>query len=307
MKIRNVTVVGLGALGTMYAHYLSEHMDGELRIAADSKRISKYREQGVWCNDKKCDFSYVSYDEAVEPADLIIFSVKFGQLKEAAAASVRHVGSSTIILSTLNGIVSEEVIGERYGMDKVLYCVAQGMDAVKIGNRLKYSHIGTLCFGEKKNDTLSPRVRAVAEFMDEIGLPYEIPKDMDKKLWGKLMMNTGVNQAAAAFGTDYGGLQREGEPRRVMIDAMREVMALSAKKGIDLGESDLSYWLSVLDTLAPKGKPSLAQDVDAGRKTEVELFAGTIIKLGKEYDMPTPANDFLYERIREEESRYKDR
>ena len=307
MKIKNVTVVGLGALGTMYAHYLSEHMDGELSIAADMRRIEKYRAQGIWCNDQKCEFNYVPYDEAVKPADLIIFSVKFGQLREAVKAARNHVGDDTIILSTLNGIVSEEVIGEYYGMDKVLYCVAQGMDAVKVDNKLKYSHIGILCFGEKRNVTLSERVKAVAEFMEEIGLPYEIPEDMDKKLWGKLMMNTGVNQAAAAFGTDYGGLQREGQPRRVMIDAMREVMALSLKKGVDLGEDDLSYWLSVLDTLAPEGKPSLAQDVDAGRKTEVELFAGTVMRLGKEQGIPTPANDYLYERIREEESQYKDR
>ena len=56
-----------------------------------------------------------------------------------------QVGRDTVILSVLNGITSEAVIGEALGMEHVLYCVSQGMDAVKLGNELPYSHMGQVC------------------------------------------------------------------------------------------------------------------------------------------------------------------
>lgn len=89
-------------------------------------------------------------EEVCEPADLLIIAVKFNGLNEAIQSVKHHVGKKTLIISLLNGITSEEIIGEAYGIEKVLYCVAQGMDAVKVGNRLTYDHMGMLCFGEKE-------------------------------------------------------------------------------------------------------------------------------------------------------------
>ena len=66
---------------------------------------------------------------------------------EASVPMVRNqVGKDTVILSVLNGITSEAVIGNILGMEHV-YCVAQGMDAVKMGNELTYSHMGQICIG----------------------------------------------------------------------------------------------------------------------------------------------------------------
>ena len=86
-----------------------------------------------------------------------------------------------------------------------------------------------------------------------------------------------------------------------MIAAMREVMALAPYEGIRLTEEDLSYWLSLLDTLAPEGKPSMAQDIEAGRDTEVELFSGTVCRLSQLHGLHAPINERLYRAIREME------
>lgn len=185
----------------------------------------------------------------------------------------------------------------------MLYCVAQGMDAVKDENKVDYKNMGMLCFGEKDNTVWSDKVTAVADFFDSIDLPYEVPKDMDHRMWGKFMLNTGVNQTVAVFSTYYGGIQVDGEPRNVMIAAMREVIALSQKVGINLGEPDLEYWLDVLAQLNPLGMPSMRQDMAASRKTEVGLFSGTAIALGKQYQVPTPINEWLYQKVQEMETK----
>lgn len=305
-EIRTVAIIGLGALGIMYGHHLSRVMPFEwLRIIADRGRIQKYESEKVYCNGEQCRFNYVSPEEdTVEPADLVIFAVKYPDLTEAVEAVRKQVGDDTVILSTLNGITSEEVIGRTYGMEKMIYCVAQGMDAVKEGNRMTYVNMGILCIGDLEPGIISSRVQRVADFFNRVGIPYEVDTNMRKRLWGKLMLNVGVNQTVAVYEGTYETIQREGPARETMIAAMREVMALAPQEGVILTEDDLRYWLALLGTLNPAGKPSMRQDLEAGRPSEVELFAGTIIELGKKYRLPTTVNQLLYDRIKEIESHF---
>lgn len=304
MKIKTVSIVGLGALGTMYAKHFSDRLSkNDVRVIANQNRIRKYEKSGIYCNGRCCDFNYVLPENEQKPADLLIFCVKFNQLQQAIVDTKHQVGEHTIILSALNGISSEEIIGKKFGMERMLYCVAQGMDAVKNENKVDYKNMGMLCFGEKDNTVWSDKVTAVADFFDSINFPYEVPKDMDHRMWGKFMLNTGVNQTVAVFSMNYGGIQADGEPRNVMIAAMREVIALSQKVGISLGESDLEYWLDVLAQLNPLGMPSMRQDMAANRKTEVGLFSGTAIALGKQYQVPTPINEWLYQKVQEMETK----
>ncbi|MNN20371.1 2-dehydropantoate 2-reductase [compost metagenome] len=299
MTIKKVSIIGLGALGILFGHQLLKKMPkADLTIIADQARIDKYEKEKVYCNGEPCEFHFVTPDESCEPADLIIFTVKFDGLQEAIKAVKNHVGDQTIILSALNGITSEEIIADAYGREKLLYCVAQGMDAVKEGNQLTYEHVGMLCFGEREPGVISEKVKAVASFFDEMEFPYEISTDMRHRMWGKFMLNVGVNQTVAVHDSNYGGVQKEGQARDTMIAAMREVIVLSEKEGIQLTEADLSYWLSVLSTLSPAGKPSMAQDIEAKRFSEVELFAGAVLASGEKYGVPTPVNQELYDRIR---------
>jgi 2-dehydropantoate 2-reductase len=214
------------------------------------------------------------------------------------------VGEKTIILSALNGITSEGIIGETYGIEKLLYCVAQGMDAVKEGNQLTYDHMGMLVFGEKESTTISPRVQAVDSFLECMELPHLVDLNMNKRLWGKFMLNVGVNQTVAIMEGNYETVQKDGLARNKMIAAMREVMFLSTLEGIPLTDEDLNYWLRILGTLSPEGKPSMRQDMEAKRYSEVELFAGTVLKLGKKYGVDTPVNQELYQIITNQESQY---
>ena len=88
-----------------------------------------------------------------------------------------------------------------------------------------------------------------------------------------------------------------------MDSAMREVMLLAQAQGIDLNEGDIKNWHDVLSNLSPDGKTSMLQDVEAGRKTEVEMFAGKVIDLGKRLNIPTPVNEELFQKIRSIERR----
>ncbi|WP_100486269.1 ketopantoate reductase family protein [Sporolactobacillus pectinivorans] len=304
MEIQTVSIIGLGALGIMYGKHLTDRIGKEsVKIVADKKRIERYRAEGVYANGEKCDFQYADKDQIGEPADLLIFSVKYGGLESAIESAKNQVGKHTIIISLLNGISSEKKIGEAFGTDKVLYCIAQGMDAVKQDNRLTYENMGWLSIGEAGNRE-SEKVKALAHLFDAAEIPYDIPDDILHHMWSKLMLNTGVNQSVAVFETNYGGVQKTGKPRDTMIAAMHEVVQVAEKEGVRLTEDEIDHWLEINAKLNPDGMPSMRQDTKAHRKTEVELFAGTIIALGKKHGIETPVNDFLYHRIKEIEAAY---
>lgn len=304
MAINKISIIGLGALGIMYADFFTGRMpQGCVSIIADEDRIRKYKETGIFSNEKKCSFYYEKPDENSIPADLLIVAVKNYGLEQAMKTMAPFVGSNTIIISTLNGVTSEEILAERFGKEKVLLCTAQGMDAVKQGNRLTYKHLGYLSIGTEDGSS-GRQLEETAEFFDKMQFPYKIVPDMKRQLWNKLMLNVGVNQVTAVYQTTYGGVQKYGEPRRMMIEAMNETARVAAAYGINLSEQDVDDWLKLVDGLNSEGMPSMRQDVLAQRKTEVEQFAGTIIRYGKKKNIDTPVNRILYERITAIENNY---
>lgn len=255
MEIRTVGIIGLGALGLMFGHQMQQHLpEGSLYVLADARRIACYRREGFSSNGEAATFQYIQHGRKTAPMDLLIFSVKATDLDRALADAQCAIGPETIVLSLLNGITSEAHIKAAYPACHVLYSIAQGMDAVKVGNQVRYGNMGMIAFGEEDGSP-SAQVDAVAALLQKAQIPYERPADMRRRLWGKLMANVGINQTSAVYGVDYGGLQRPGEPRDMMLLAMREVLAISEKMQTGLTEEDFQYWLSVIDRLTPAGVP----------------------------------------------------
>ena len=104
------------------------------------------------------------------------------------------------------------------------------------------------------------------------------------------MVNVGTNQASAVMRAPYGVFQSSPNARALMEELMREVITLAKVTGVQLFEQDLEDWYAVLDTLSEQGKTSMLQDMEAGRKTDVEIFGGKVVELGKIHGIPTPVN-----------------
>jgi 2-dehydropantoate 2-reductase len=107
------------------------------------------------------------------------------------------------------------------------------------------------------------------------------------------MLNVGVNQVSALLRATYGDFATVPEARELTRAAALEVVALSAREGVALSAADVDRIFPILAGLAPAGKTSMLQDVEAGRKTEVEIFAGAVVALGRRHGVPTPVNEVL--------------
>ena len=310
--IENVAIVGFGSLGAMYAACFGAAMGPErVFVVADAARTERYRAEAATFNGEPIRVTYLTYEEAaeraaVQPFDVVLYAVKYGALPEAIEQSSPLVSLDTAVISVLNGITSEEVLAERFGWDRVLLCIAQQMDSRKVGAVVTAGCVRVMAVGVRDPEDAAQRANLarVTEWLAAVEQPFIVPADIQHQLWGKLICNVGVNQACAVYDCCFNGIHVPGEAREAMIAAMGEVAAVGRACGIALTDDDVAYWLDIIDHLNPAGMPSLRQDVLARRPTEVELFSGTINRLGAAHGIPTPQNERFYAAIKELESSF---
>ena len=296
--IKRIAILGAGAMGGAYAAMLDTVSEFETMFVARGTRAERLAQGGLVVNGQKLLLPVVGPDEAPSPADLIIVALKHHHLADALPDLAPLVGDRTTIISIMNGLESEEVIGVRYGREKMLLAISVGIDAVREGNRMTYSNPGKLLFGEPSNTEISPRVLRVQKAFERAGIPHETPADMVRTLWWKFMINVGMNQASAVMRAPYGIFQTSDEARALMATLMEEVITLAQASNVNLAANDIANWLEILQTLSPAGKTSMLQDVEAGRPTEVDIFAGKMVALGRKLGIPTPVNAALLNIIR---------
>lgn len=297
--IEKVTLIGLGAMGSFFAPRLQAGLGpGNFRVMAEGERRRRLETEGVTLNGVNYHFPIVEPKEIGDPADLVIMAVKDMGLEQAVRDISNQVGEKTQILCVMNGIESEERLAAVYGWEHVLYSFMRVSIAMDRGVADFDPNSGFVHFGEKHNETYSPRVEAVKELFDRCGIPYKINRDMLKGLWFKFMANVGENMTCALLGIPFGAYRTEESANIIRRAAMREVAVIAQKKGIDIGEAEIEKQEKVVKSLPVGNKPSTLQDLERGRRTEVEMFSGKVIRLGEELGVDTPVNRVLYHGIK---------
>jgi 2-dehydropantoate 2-reductase len=291
-RIQRVVLCGAGAVGSAYAARLHDLDPAGLAVVAGGERRARLEREGITVNGRRIPLRCVSPGEPAPPADLLLVAVKQHHLAAAVEDVRSAVGDRTIILSLLNGITSEAVLGDAFGPARVLPAFVVGNDVVRDGASTRYSRIGRLVFGAPSNDPADPRVVAVKDLLDRAGIPAVVPADILREQWWKFMLNVGVNQVSAVLRAPYGAFAL-AEVQDLTRRAALEVVALSAREGVALAPADADGIFPILATLAPDGKTSMLQDVEAGRKTEVEIFAGAVVERGRRHGVATPVNEVL--------------
>ncbi len=303
-EINRTAVVGMGALGLLFGQRILDTLGGSsVTYLMDSERLKRHQKDTYTINGQEKTYHMEAFSQAA-PYDLVIVAVKSGALAETIEQMAPAVNEDTVIISVMNGITSEEHLAERYSRAQIIDCVAIGMDAMRSGTDLVYSQMGRLQIGAS-DASQQPYLDRLTAFFDRASMPYELMPfgKIREAMWYKFMLNVGINQACTAYETDYGHAT-EGDICEEMIRAMQEVVDIAGKKHISMPADGIESAIRIEKTLNPTSYPSMRQDAEAHRRTELDLFAGTVIALGRETGVPTPVNEKYFRMIREVESRY---
>jgi 2-dehydropantoate 2-reductase len=296
--IENVIVIGLGAIGSIYAAKLQQYDPNCVRVLVDPERLERYQSNGIVMNGVRHNFEYVTPGDNLPKVDLILIATKADGLPDAIDAIESFVYDETIILSLLNGVTSENQIAERYGWDKVLHAYFIGHGSTRVGNAIKFDGVGRIVFGEANVQGESPRVQKLRRFFDKAGIDYDLPDDILFAQWCKFVINVGINQVSAVLHATYGDFQRSSRVYDLAIGLMQETVLIAAQVGIRNVEAILPWCENFILNMPSEFKSSMLQDIEAGKKTEVEMFGGAICALGEQYGIPTPQNALFVTLIR---------
>ncbi len=292
--MKNILIVGLGAIGSIYAKIFEESDDINLKILVDNSRLARYTEQGRIINDTRYDFSYIAPEAKNFRADLILISTKNSGFQFALENIQDFIDENTVILSLLNGIESEERLRKKYPKVNILKSFYVGAASMRQGNSITYHNIGDIVLGaENKNE--EEALKKVCGLFSGCNIPHKITENINYEFWKKLMLNVGVNQVSGAYRADYGKIKKTPKLLGLIKKLMQEVIELSWACNINLKQEELDAAFDVILGQNDNAQTSMLQDVISGNKTEVELFAGTIIRLGKKYNIKTPENKKIYQ------------
>lgn len=289
--IKNVLICGLGAVGMTFACKIQKALPECLKVLVDIERLKRYSQNPPKMNGEEKFFDYVLPYETDYKADLVIIATKMDGLGTALANLRNFVGENTIILPILNGIEAEEKVAEVYGWDKVLYGYFIGHSAMRVGNSVVQDGVGKIVFG-------GASAASVAEFFSRVGIDFDNPENIKYAKWLKFSLNVVSNQSSCILKMTFGDMQKSERFQEFARNIVREVMELARLEGVEGWENLEEDFIKALFMMSEDGKTSMWQDVEAGKKTELEIFAGTVLKLGAKHGVPTPYNQVMYEMIR---------
>ncbi len=296
MEIRKVAVLGAGAVGSYVIWGLSEKKGVELGVIAEGARAERIRSQGCAINGRVYRPQVWTPQEA-RGADLLIVALKYGSLPGALDSIRTAVGENTTVMSLMNGVDSEEIIAEQVGGQHVMYSL------IKVASHREddgyhfdpESTIG-IVFGEKSAPFDTERIRAVSELFADTGIHFRSTEFIREEIWSKFRLNVCNNLPQAILGAGV-GCYRDSEHMKAISEGLRrELEAVAAAKGIDISKADASSTRG--SAVPPSARYSTLQDLDARRHTEIDMFSGALVRMGRELGIPTPYNEYTFHMIK---------
>ena len=293
MKIQTVALLGAGAVGAYFIWGLSEKLGENFCVVAKDERKECLEKEGLIINGKQYALS-VKEPKEVKDVDLLLVSSKQDALKEALEDIKTVVGENTIVISLLNGVTSEEIIGNAIGMEHMLYSVMR-IASVRKGNEITFSPENTagVYVGEKGIEEPTERVLAVEELFKHTGIRYNFVKDIVKDMWIKYSGNIAQNLPQAILGVGFQAYKDSSHVQKIARQLWKEVSQVANAKGIPLQEEFMLF-----QGVKPTARFSTLQDIDAGRHTEIEMLAGEMMRMGEECGIAVPYCAYTYHLIK---------
>lgn len=230
--------------------------------------------------------------------DLVLLTVKAYDTRTAAEALAPY-GARSLFLSLQNGLGNEETLAE--AVPRVLGgTTAHGVTFVRPGE-VHHAGVGETLVGPIQGATLQ-EAETVATAFQESGMACEATSAIGVELWRKAIVNACINPLTALLRVPNGALLSTTELHPVVEGIAEEGVSVAQKHGVDLKAPDVLERVWAIVQATAENRSSMLQDLERGRRTEIDAINGALVAQGGAAGVATPVNALLAHLVRSQET-----
>jgi len=299
-----IAVVGAGAVGGYFGGLLAR-AGAPVSMIGRPPFVEAVRKNGLFLDtlqfEEKVRVEASTEIGAVRGAEVGLFCVKTTNNAATARAISPLLSKDALVLSMQNGVDNVEQIRAAAAIDalpSVVYVAA----SVPEPGRVKHVGRGDLVVGPKNE-----KPERVAELFARANVPCRISENVEGELWTKLVWNCALNAVSALGHAKYGQIAGSSDARKIVEAAVHEVLAVARAAnihppGLEDPDAALAGALKIATQMA-EALSSTAQDMNRGKRTEIDSLNGYVSRRGAELGVPTPVNHALYALVKLAEGR----
>lgn len=288
-----------GALGGYFGSLLARAGE-EVTFIARGAHLEEMRTHGLTVKttafgDFNLQVKATDNPAEVGHADLVLFCVKSYDTDAAAELIQPIVGPDAVVLALQNGINNEERIARVVGSEAVIGATAYASSVIESPGVIARggSGPGRIVLGELAGGT-SPRTEQLQNVLQHSGINAEIHTDIRVELWQKFLEICGLSGVGTLTRLPIGPIFSCPETSALLRVTMEEVAAVAQACKVTLPENCVDKEMAFLGSRVPSVRGSMYYDLASGRRLELETLNGTVVRLGREHDVPTPYNFVIY-------------
>ncbi|OGP93908.1 MAG: hypothetical protein A2157_16800 [Deltaproteobacteria bacterium RBG_16_47_11] len=233
---------------------------------------------------------------SVGKADLVIFFVKTYDTEVAVSDALVLEKEDTIFLTLQNGLGNEEIICQKIDRKKVMLGVT-GHGATLLGpGHIRHAGRGKTFIGELDH-RITDRALRMTQMLCDAGIETEVSSNIHDHVWGKLLVNVGINALTALTGFKNGQLLDYSESARLMEKLVSEAAEVARRKGVHLEEDPIEKVRKAIEA-TKENRSSMGQDFDHRHKTEIDAINGAVVREAQPLGIPVPFNQAVTDLVR---------
>jgi 2-dehydropantoate 2-reductase len=288
-----IAVVGAGAMGAIFGARFAQAGHDTHLVDVAVPLVDKINAEGITVvrgDDETVTQVPATTDPAsVGPVDLVVFCVKCYHTPSAAEAARPLVDSSTVVASLQNGWGNGDVLAGVFPPEQIVVGVTYNSGTVLDVGRVAHPGVGPTTVGSF-TDGGGGGPERLAEALTDGGLEATVASPIRPEIWKKLILNAATLPTGALIGMNAGALTAHPEMKQLVSETAREAVAVARALGYDIDEQERIDAIHGLLERAGPARGSMLQDFEAGRRTEIEVINGAVVRAAGDKDVPVPIN-----------------
>lgn len=321
--MKRYAIYGAGSLGTVLGAYITKN-GGKIELINRNKaHVEALNKHGAIINgtvDLKVKVQAYTPEEMTGKYDVFLLMTKQLQNKEVVSNLKKYLTKDGVIVTLQNGLPEPE-IADIVGANRTMGCVVEwGANLAKPGVCTLTSDPDSLSFHMGKMDGITDEQFKMVKELLELMCPVHVEENLLGARWSKLLINATFSGLGTVVGGTFGSVSENKFGKQVAVRCMKECIDVGHAAGVTFAPvqgkniTKLFYYKNALKRafatflipIAMKKHrniiPSMLQDLNNGKKCEIDAINGMVSKFGKKHNVPTPINDKIVEIIKKCES-----